>query len=453
MIRIITQVSRFTMILMFAAYVLDSFLVLRPKTTEARIKRLYHNQTALIFMILANGNLVILLNQFDVQIAVFWGMEFVFLAVIMVIYRYIYKGASVVLVNHMCMLLGLGFMMLMRLNMTQGRRQFYIACAALIITAFVPLMIEYFSFVKNLGMVFGVIGLAALAVVTLFGNTTFGSNLSFSIGGITVQPSEFVKILFVFFAAAYLAPLPKDDPSLVKIDLKSEDFKTICKTTVMAALYVLVLAMAKDLGAAVIFFVTYLVMLYVSTHKVTYLGGGLVVFALAAVAGYFLFSHVQQRVAAWIDPLADPADTGYQVSQSLFAIGTGGWFGSGLCLGMPEKIPVVTKDFIFSAICEELGVIFGVCLILLFAGCFLLFMRIALQMTDSYYKLIALGLAVTLGVQVFLAIGGAIKFIPSTGVTLPLVSYGGSSLVSTMFVFAVIQGLYCRQKREEAANG
>ncbi len=453
MIRIITQVSRFTMMLMFAAYVFDSFAVLRSGVTDTRIRRLYHNQTVLLFLMLANGNLVILLNKQEIQFLAYWLLEFVFLAAALVIYRFIYKGASIVLANHMCMLLGIGFMMLMRLDTSQGQRQFIFACAALIITAFVPLLIEQFAFVKKLGMAFGIIGLVALSIVTIFGSATFGANLSFTIAGVTVQPSEFVKILFVFFAATYLAELPKDDTAYFKIDFKSDDFKVVLKTTIIAALYVLVLAMARDLGAATIFFVTYLVMLYVSTHKLSYLGAGLGAFVLAAIAGYFLFSHVQQRVAAWIDPLADPANTGYQVSQSLFAIGSGGWFGCGLCLGMPEKIPVVTKDFIFSAISEEMGAVFAVCLILLFAGCFLLFMRISLQMTDSYYKLIALGLAVTLGIQVILAIGGAIKFIPSTGVTLPLVSYGGSSLVSTMFVFAVIQGLYCRQKREEAGNG
>ncbi len=140
---------------------------------------------------------------------------------------------------------------------------------------------------------------------------------------------------------------------------------------------------------------------------------------------------------------------GYQVCQSLFAIGTGGWFGVGLTCGMPEKIPVVEQDFVFSAISEEMGGIVAICLILVCMSCFLMFLNIAMQLKDSFYKLVALGLGTMYGFQVFLTIGGVIKFIPSTGVTLPLVSYGGSSLFSTVIIFAVIQGFYILRETEE----
>jgi cell division protein FtsW (lipid II flippase) len=160
------------------------------------------------------------------------------------------------------------------------------------------------------------------------------------------------------------------------------------------------------------------------------------------VGGYFLFSHVQARVAAWQDPLSVIDDAGYQVSQSLFAIGTGGWFGLGLGQGLPEKIPVVTKDFIFAAISEEMGGIFALCLIMVCLSCFFMIMNVAMRLKDPFYRLSGVGLGTTYALQVFLTIGGVIKFIPSTGVTLPLVSYGGSSLLSTMIVFGIIQGLY-----------
>ena len=139
---------------------------------------------------------------------------------------------------------------------------------------------------------------------------------------------------------------------------------------------------------------------------------------------------------------------GYQICQSLFAIGTGGWFGAGLNQGQPEKIPVVEQDFVFSAISEELGGIFSLCLIMVCMSCFLMFLNIAMQLKDSYYKLVALGLGTTYGFQVFLTIGGVIKFIPSTGVTLPLVSYGGSSLFGTIIIFAIIQGFYISRESE-----
>ena len=140
---------------------------------------------------------------------------------------------------------------------------------------------------------------------------------------------------------------------------------------------------------------------------------------------------------------------GYQICQSLFAIGTGGWFGMGLYQGMPDKIPVVEQDFVFAAISEELGGVFALCLLLVCVSCYLMFLNIAMQIKDQFYKLIALGLGTVYGFQVFLTIGGVTKFIPSTGVTLPLVSYGGSSLLSTTIIFAIIQGLYILRQDEE----
>ena len=154
------------------------------------------------------------------------------------------------------------------------------------------------------------------------------------------------------------------------------------------------------------------------------------------------------RVVAWRDPLSVIDGKGYQICQSLFAIGTGGWFGLGLYGGMPNKIPVADEDFVFAAISEEFGGVFAICVILVCASCYLMFLNIAMQIHNQFYKLIALGLGTVYGFQVFLTIGGVIKFIPSTGVTLPLVSYGGSSLLSTFIIFAVIQGLYIIREDE-----
>ena len=175
------------------------------------------------------------------------------------------------------------------------------------------------------------------------------------------------------------------------------------------------------------------------------IGGG----SAAAVVAYHLFGHVRQRVSAWKDPMAVYQNEGYQIVQSLFAIGTGGWFGMGLYQGSPESIPVVKNDFIFSAICEELGGIFAICLILVCMSFFLMIVNIALRIINPFYKLIALGLGVEYAFQVFLTIGGATKFIPMTGVTLPLVSYGGSSLLCTILMLAIIQGLYILREDED----
>ena len=152
---------------------------------------------------------------------------------------------------------------------------------------------------------------------------------------------------------------------------------------------------------------------------------------------------------AWSDPFQYIDKEGYQITQSLFAIGTGGWFGTGLYQGEPSKIPVVVEDFIFSAIAEEFGGAFSICLILICVSCFMMFVNIAMQIKNDFYKYTALGLGTLYGFQVFLTIGGAIKFIPSTGVTLPLISSGGSSIVVTIAMFAIIQGMYLLKEDEE----
>ena len=152
-------------------------------------------------------------------------------------------------------------------------------------------------------------------------------------------------------------------------------------------------------------------------------------------AGYHLFSHVKNRIVAWLDPLSVIDKAGYQVCQSLFAIGTGGLFGFGLGQGLPNKIPIVSKDFIIAAISEEMGGIFAVCLIMVCVSCFLMIFNLSMQMKDAFYKYVALGLGSVYALQVLLTVGGSTKFIPMTGVTLPLVSYGGSSLLSTMIIF------------------
>ena len=274
-----------------------------------------------------------------------------------------------------------------------------------------------------------------MTLVAVFAATSGGAKLGFEIAGIGIQPSEFVKILFVFFVASSLK--------------KSTEFKNVVVTTALAAAHVLILVLSTDLGAALIMFVVYLVMLYVATQQPFYAVAGVGAGSFAAVIGYKLFAHIKVRVAAWKDPFATYSDGGYQVAQSLFAIGTGSWFGMGLCQGSPDLIPVAETDFIFSAIAEELGVIFALCLILVCVSCYVMFLNIAMEIRNRFYKLIALGLGTCYIFQVFLTIGGVTKFIPSTGVTLPLVSYGGSSMLSTMIMFGIIQGLYIIREDEE----
>lgn len=392
-------------------------------------------QLVCMFMLHFLANLLIVLNTKSEELILFYGMQVLFFVCYLSLSKFFYKKISRLLLNNICMLLGTGFIILTRLNPDRAMRQFLIVVVSAVVTWIIPFIIDRVWQLVKLAWLYGILGVLILAFVCIAGNTSFGAQLSLTVGGISVQPSEFVKISFVFFAAARL--------------YRSTKFKDVVITTVIAALHVVILVLSRDLGSALIFFITYLFMLFVATSNWLYLGAGALSGSAAAVLAYKLFSHVRRRVEAWRDPWADIDDKGYQVTQGLFAMGTGGWFGLGLYQGMPQKIPVVDKDFVFAAISEELGVIYALCLLFICVGCFMQFMSIAVKMQAMFYKLIAFGLGIMYITQVFLTVGGVVKFIPSTGVTLPFVSYGGSSVLATFVLFNIIQGLYILKRTEE----
>lgn len=439
MANLIVEISKYLMILLFACYTYECFSAFRGKLSEEKKNRIFTRQIFLMYLIHLDAYLAIYAVTDDILMVIFYVFQVIFVAITISCYRLLYQGASRLLVNNMCMLLLIGFIMLSRLSFEKAVKQYLIAVAAMIVTLIIPVLIRKVRFVRKLTWLYAVLGICGLALVAILGATSYGAKLSIAIAGISVQLSELIKLIFVFFVACMLH--------------EKTDFKQVCITTVIAAIHVLILVVSKDLGGALIFFFTYLIMLYVATRKIIYFGAGMVAGSVAAVVAYQLFAHVRVRVLAWSDPLSVIENEGYQICQSLFAIGTGGWFGMGLYQGMPEKIPVVEQDFIFSAISEEMGGIFALCLLMVCVSCFLMILNIAMQMKEQFYKLVALGLGTVYGFQVFLTIGGVIKFIPSTGVTLPLVSYGGSSLVSTMLMFAIVQGLYILRQDERDING
>lgn len=436
---IFCEVSKYLMIILFALYTLECFFVFRKKNTKERREAIFRRQNILMLLLHLDGYLVLYDQTDNPTILLFYGVQVIFFLIVISTYKLLYENAAQLLVNNMCMLMAIGFLILTRLSFTKAVKQFTIAVGAMIFALGVPFMIKKIRFIRKMTWLYAVVGLLALLIVAILGAVSYGAKISYTVAGISLQPSEFVKIIFVFFVAGMFH--------------QSNSFRQVVITTVVAAAHVIVLVASKDLGGALIFFVVYITMLYVATGNPFYFIGGLLSGSVAAVIAYRLFSHVRVRVVAWQDPISVIDNEGYQICQSLFAIGTGGWFGLGLNQGSPGKIPVVEQDFVFSAIAEELGGVFAICLIMVCMSCFLMFLNIAMQLKDSFYKLVALGLGITYGFQVFLTVGGVIKFIPSTGVTLPLVSYGGSSLLSTIIIFAIIQGFYILREGEGGQNG
>ncbi|MBS6395699.1 MAG: FtsW/RodA/SpoVE family cell cycle protein [Clostridiales bacterium] len=436
MVNVITELSKYAMILFLALYTLVGFLLVK-KPQEERRAALWQ-QNFLLFSMLLLGNLILYLNTGNEKVLYFGMAQIILFLGFLTLHHLIYPKSDRLLNHNLLLLLGVGLLMLSRLSFDKAEKQFEVAVLAAGLTLLIPWIIRKAGKLRNLYWLYGAAGFLLLTAVLIAGSLSFGAKLAISVHGITFQPSEFVKILFVFFIAGMLH--------------ETRDLRRVAVTTVAAAAHVLVLVLSRDLGGALIFFVTYLVMLYVATRQPLYFLGGLLAGSFASWIAWKLFSHVQVRVLAWSDPFSVIEKEGYQITQSLFAIGTGGWFGLGLGQGMPYKIPVVEEDFIFAAIAEELGVLFSIFLIFVYLCCFYMILNIAMCLKDSYYKLVAMGLGTLVVFQVFLSIGGVVKFIPSTGVTLPFISYGGSSLLSMFIIWAIIQGMYLKRSDEVAEN-
>jgi peptidoglycan glycosyltransferase len=194
----------------------------------------------------------------------------------------------------------------------------------------------------------------------------------------------------------------------------------------------------KDLGSSLLFFALFILLLWVATARAAYLGMGLLLFGAGSWLAYSTFTHVQERISVWLDPWTDAAGDGFQVIQSWFAMAWGGVAGTGLGLGNPTRIPVVETDFIFAAIAEELGLFGSAAVIVAFVLLIGAGLRIAIRTDQPFEKLLAGGLTILLGIQAFIIMAGVTRLLPLTGVTLPFVSYGGSSLVANYVLLALL---------------
>lgn len=267
------------------------------------------------------------------------------------------------------------------------------------------------------------ISLALLALPLVIGKETNGAKNWFYVGSLSVQPSEIVK-LSLLLILSYFMGRRKLLPWLI--------FAVGCLGLLM---------LQKDLGTALMYYGVTLMLFFASTGNLPLTGLGLAGGAGAAVVGYKLFAHVKRRVAIWQNPWSDYDNAGYQLVQSLMAIASGGLFGVGLGLGYPRTIPVYHTDFIFAVICEQFGVIFGLCVLLVYVAMIWRGATTAMAARTSFHGLLAMGATLLLGLQTFVIIGGVIKLIPLTGVTMPFVSYGGTSLVSSMCLIGLVQGV------------
>ncbi|MBQ9737842.1 MAG: FtsW/RodA/SpoVE family cell cycle protein [Clostridia bacterium] len=341
------------------------------------------------------------------------------------------------------MLMTVGVLMLCRLNIVMGARQILWICLGGAVF-FATYCIFYCVRFWNRVWFFYVLLAIGLFVLTLVaGKTVNGSRNWIDIGPIAFQPSEIIKILYIMFLAckcsgSWSKPFLKLSPTLM--------------TGAVTYLFIIFLVLQRDWGTILVMFLIFIFMIYVYEEKTWFLYANIAAALLVGFLGYVFLYHIQVRVGVWLNPWEDVSNKGYQIAQSLFAIASGGYFGRGLGNGTPDYIPEVHTDFIFSAVCEEMGVFGGAAIIILYFlfayRCF----KITLNTQNSYNKAVGLGLTLMFALQTFIIIGGVIKFIPLTGITLPFVSYGGTSIVVSFASLGIMQAISAIETRKGGMN-
>ncbi|MBQ1399016.1 MAG: FtsW/RodA/SpoVE family cell cycle protein [Lachnospiraceae bacterium] len=432
---LIAVYSKFILIFLILCYSIFTLTYLRTKSHAAR-SRVAGCQRFFLFVLHLLGYLVLFVQTMRPVMLFLYVIEAAFLAVYLMLWRVIYPRSSALVSNNICMLLAISFIIQARLDADDYLRQFVIIAAAGVASLILPALMRTFrNLTERFRWLVGGVGTLALAAVLVLGGTEYGAKLSLASIGIPLQPAEFVKILMCFFTAGMLA--------------KDTSRKQVIKTTAVVAVNVGILVLCRDLGSALIYFLSYLLILYIASQKAHYSLAGFGAGALASVAAYRIFSHVRVRVQVWRDPWQDPSGTGYQILQGLFAIGTAGWFGMGLFQGAAGTIPLAHSDFVFAAIAEELGGVFALCLILICFENTIQILWLSSSLRNNFDKILVSGIGIFYGVQVFINVGGVLKMIPSTGVTLPFVSTGGSSVLASFLAFAVIQACFIRSEERE----
>ena len=355
--------------------------------------------------------------------------------------RILAPGADPAILPIVFVLSGIGITFVTRLKPELAMNQLMILFAS------IALMVVTLALVRNLDMVrrykytFGIIGIVLLLLPMFVGTTIYGSKLWISIPGIgTIQPGEFAKIFIVLFLAGYLS----ENRELLSISnhkflgLKIPRFRLLLPLLVVWGVCMAIVAFERDLGSALLFYTVFLMMLYVATGRVSYVVIGILLLLIGGFGMYQIMDHVQVRFNIWLNPFADPQGDGYQLVQSLYSLADGGLVGVGIGRGLSSSIPVVESDFIFSAIGEEMGLLGGAAVLLLFMLFAVRGLTVAARAKSDLAAFIASGLTASISFQAFLIVGGVTRLIPLTGVTLPFMSQGGSSLLASFIIVALL---------------
>ena len=356
--------------------------------------------------------------------------------------RFLAGGADGTLLPLAVLLNGIGYVMIARLSERRAGLQTTWTFVAVVAFVLVLLVVQRPPDLARYKWTFLVIGVGSLLLplVPGIGASVGGARIWVSIGPVNFQPGEFAKIALALFFAGYLA----ENRELIAAGtrrigpLRIPEMRYVLPITVAWGIAVVVMVAEKDLGSALLFFTLFTVMMWVATERGIYVILGLLLFAGAAVIAYNMFEVVRIRVDVWLDPWSQYEGKGYQAAQAMFSFANGGTGGTGLSLGSPNKIPAASTDYIFAAIGEEMGLVGATAIIITFLLIIGAGLRIAIRAERTYEKLLATGLTTIIGMQAFIITAGVTRVVPLTGITLPFVSYGGSSLLANYILLALL---------------
>jgi len=331
---------------------------------------------------------------------------------------------------------GIGLMEVTRLSAALGRRQEIGMVVSLALLVLLRPVLEQYRRWARVKYLWVLLSIALFALVEIAGTEVNGAKLWLRFAGVSFQPVELIKLFLVFFLAAYLAEsgevIAQAAPWRLRANLRYLGPLFLGWGIAMA-----ILVLQHDVGMAVLFLGVFLTMLYAGTRRLDLAVGSLAVFAVAAVVAARHFAYLRVRLDVWLHPFADPLGSGYQALMGLFSLAAGGLFGTGLRLGHPT-IPDVATDYIYAAWSEEAGLIGAAILLAIYLVLVSRALGVALRRPDLYSKMLVLGLASMLGLQIFVIVGGVVGLLPLTGITLPFVSYGGSSLIANFLLVDIV---------------
>jgi cell division protein FtsW (lipid II flippase) len=334
------------------------------------------------------------------------------------------------------------------LSLGLGRLQLLWLAVSFTLLAIIAIVVRNDGWLRYYKYTWAAAGIALLLLVFVLGDETNGARLTLRLGPLAGQPSELLKVILVVFLAGYLADyrslLARGNLRVGPLSLPPVPY--LLPMLAMWGLALLIVIVQRDLGAALLFFTVFLALLYVATQRASYVVLGLVLFVAGSAVLYLLFGHVRTRIDVWLDPFADPAGSGFQIVRALYAFGRGGILGTGLGAGLPQvgnspAIPAIHTDFVFAALAEELGLLGALVILALYLVIAERGLRIAARAADEFRAFLAAGLTLVIVIQAAIIIGGNAKLFPLTGITLPFVSYGGSSLLANAIIVGLLLAL------------